>query len=69
MNEAQKNNYQLSVTDSVVTLRRRGGAEAPHPPNVMAELERERVKLAKRDRKEANGLIDAVNAQDEPIVL
>jgi hypothetical protein len=35
----------------------------------MAELERERVKLAKRDRKEANGLIDAVNAQDEPIVL
>ena len=34
----------------------------------MAELEKERVKLAKRDRKEANGLLDAVEAQDVPRV-
>ena len=34
----------------------------------MAELEEERVKLAKRDRKEANGLLDAVVAQDVPRV-
>ena len=34
----------------------------------MAELEKERVKLARRDRKEANGLLDAVNAQDVPRV-
>ena len=34
----------------------------------MAELEKERVKLAKRDRKEANGLLDAVHAEDEPRV-
>ena len=34
----------------------------------MAELEKERVKLAKRDRKEANGLFDAVGAQDVPRV-
>jgi hypothetical protein len=33
-----------------------------------AELEEERVKLAKRDRKEANGLLDAVVAQDVPRV-
>ena len=33
-----------------------------------AELEKERVKLAKRDRKEANGLFDAVGAQDVPRV-
>jgi ankyrin repeat protein len=34
----------------------------------MAELEAERVKLAKRERKEANGLLDAVGAQDVPRV-
>ena len=37
-------------------------------PCAMAELEAERVKLARRDRKEANGLLDAVNAQDVPRV-
>jgi len=32
------------------------------------ELEKERVKLAKRDRKEANELLGAVHAEDEPRV-
>ena len=34
----------------------------------MAELEKERVKLAKKDRAEANGLLDAVYAHDVPRV-
>ena len=43
----------------------RGFAPTPH---AMAELEAERVKLAKRDRKEANALLDAVFAEDVPRV-
>ena len=35
---------------------------------LQALVEKERVKLAKRDRKEANGLLDAVEAQDVPRV-
>ena len=32
----------------------------------MAELEKERAKLAKQDRKEANGLLEKVIEEDEP---
>ena len=32
----------------------------------MAELEKERAKLAKKDRKEANRLLEKVIEEDEP---
>ena len=70
MARATRRSGSPSILNSEV-ISNRASAKLCGPdllPEAMAELEKERAKLAKQDRKEANGLLEKVIEDDEPRV-